>query len=156
MSETAAQETLRPITPKRQRFVEEYMKDLNGTQAALRAGYSPKAAHVTACRLLKEANVQQSIAVRQAELSAKTGVTVEEIVGLLRVRGGLAEAAGQYAASIKSAELLGKTLGLFIEKVQTEDLTPQETEGLAALGESLTPEQARIVQAMQQRRAEGH
>ena len=156
MSETKQEQPKPDLTPKRQRFVEEYMRDLNGTQAAIRAGYSPHTAQEQSSRLLSKDIVKQAVEAKQAELSAKTGVTVEEIIGLLRVRGGLAQGAGQYAAAIKSAELLGKTLGLFIEKVQTEDLTPQETEGLAALGESLTPEQARIVQAMQQRRPEGH
>lgn len=150
MSEMEAQETVRPITPKRQRFVEEYLVDLNGTRAAIRAGYSATAAHVTACRLLKDANVQQSIAARQTELSAKTGVRAEDIVARLGILSREAQAARQYAASIKATELQGKTLGIFIEKVQTEDLTPQEAEGWAAWGETLTPEQARAAQRMRQ------
>jgi phage terminase small subunit len=40
------------FTPKQLRFVEEYLKDLNGTQAAIRAGYSARTAAVQASRLL--------------------------------------------------------------------------------------------------------
>lgn len=46
---------------RRERFAIEYIKDLNGTEAAIRAGYAPKAAHVTASRLLKIAKVQEKI-----------------------------------------------------------------------------------------------
>ena len=40
-------------TPKQLRFVEEYLRDLNATQAAIRAGYSPKTAKVQGCQMLK-------------------------------------------------------------------------------------------------------
>ena len=49
------------ITPRQWRFVEEYLIDLNGTQAATRAGYAPESAHVTSSRLLKNANVAADI-----------------------------------------------------------------------------------------------
>ena len=42
------------LTAKQARFVEEYLVDLNGTQAAIRAGYSPKTAAATASRLLRK------------------------------------------------------------------------------------------------------
>jgi phage terminase small subunit len=44
------------LPPKRQRFVDEYLVDHNGAQAAARAGYSPVSAKVTASRLLTDAN----------------------------------------------------------------------------------------------------
>lgn len=47
------------LNPRQQRFCQEYVVDLNGTQAAIRAGYSPKSAKVTASRLLAKANIQQ-------------------------------------------------------------------------------------------------
>ena len=43
------------------RFVEEYAKDRNGTQAAIRAGYSRKSAHAQACRLLSDVEIQTLI-----------------------------------------------------------------------------------------------
>lgn len=42
------------LTPKQERFVNEYFRTLNVTQSAITAGYSPKTAQVTVCRLLKE------------------------------------------------------------------------------------------------------
>lgn len=50
------------MTPKRQQFVTEYLKDFNGTQAAIRAGYSPRTAKVQAARLLTFATVAEAIA----------------------------------------------------------------------------------------------
>lgn len=44
--------TSRPLTPKQQRFIAEYLIDLNATEAAKRAGYSPRTANEQAARLL--------------------------------------------------------------------------------------------------------
>ena len=49
------------MTPKQQRFIEEYLVDHNATQAAIRAGYSPRTAPVQASRLLTNANMQNAI-----------------------------------------------------------------------------------------------
>lgn len=56
------------LTQKQCAFVDEYLVDLNGTQAAIRAGYSAKTAHVTACRLLKNVKVKPVI---QASMDAR-------------------------------------------------------------------------------------
>ncbi len=63
-----------------QLFVSEYLKDLNGTQAAIRAGYSPSAARRHASRMLS--NVDISTAIRQAQdkILKKNHVTVSRIV----------------------------------------------------------------------------
>ena len=55
------------LTAKQQRFCDEYLIDLNGTQAAIRAGYSPKTATQAAARLLTNVKVQEYIAKRMAE-----------------------------------------------------------------------------------------
>lgn len=49
------------LTPKRHRFVEEYLVDLNATQAAIRAGYSKRSAHVLANEVLKDPKVAELI-----------------------------------------------------------------------------------------------
>ncbi len=54
------------LTPKQHRFVTEYLVDLNATQAAIRAGYSPKTAPQQGSRLLRNAVVQQAIAVPES------------------------------------------------------------------------------------------
>ena len=49
------------LTEKQQRFVDEYLIDLNATQAAIRAGYSVKTADQQASRMLTNVKVQQAI-----------------------------------------------------------------------------------------------
>lgn len=53
------------LGPKQQRFVEEYLKDLNATQAAERAGYSLKTAASQGSRLLKNVEIAAELAQRQ-------------------------------------------------------------------------------------------
>lgn len=68
------------INEKQQRFVDEYLIDLNGTQAAIRAGYSAKTADVQASRLLGNVKVQQAISERMAERSKRTGINQDRVV----------------------------------------------------------------------------
>jgi len=50
------------LTPKQVRFVQEYLVDLNATQAAIRAGYGEKGAHVAGSRLLRVRKVAEALA----------------------------------------------------------------------------------------------
>lgn len=68
------------MTPKQQRFVEEYLVDLNATQAAIRAGYSTRTANEQGARLLANVSVTKAVAARRAALSEKVEVTQERIV----------------------------------------------------------------------------
>ena len=70
----------RQLSEQRQRFVDEYLIDLNGTQAAIRAGYSVKTAQEQASRLLSNVMVQQAIAVAMAERSKRTGINQDRVV----------------------------------------------------------------------------
>lgn len=65
---------------KRGRFVEEYLIDLNATQAAIRAGYSARSAEVTGHRLLRDAKVAAAIAEAQTERSARTEITADRVL----------------------------------------------------------------------------
>ena len=49
----------KPITDKQKRFVREWLVDMNGTRAAIRAGYSEKSAAQTASRLMKDPAVRE-------------------------------------------------------------------------------------------------
>ena len=69
-----------PLNPKQQRFVEEYLVDLNGNQAAIRAGYSPKTARFQAADLLTKPNIQAAIQAGRAKLSARTEITQETVL----------------------------------------------------------------------------
>lgn len=63
------------LTPKQQIFVKEYLVDLNGTQAAIRAGYSERTANEQAARLLAKVSVQQAVQEAMQERSEITGIT---------------------------------------------------------------------------------
>lgn len=62
------------LTPKQQRFVEEYLIDLNATQAAIRAGYSEKTAKVIAAQNLSKLNVQEAIEEAQSKRTEQTQI----------------------------------------------------------------------------------
>lgn len=68
------------LTEKQQRFVDEYLIDLNATQAAIRAGYSVKTAREQASQNLTKLNIQQAISEKMAERSKRTGVNQDRIV----------------------------------------------------------------------------
>lgn len=68
------------MTKKQKLFVEEYLIDLNATQAAIRAGYSAKTAQEQASRLLSNVMVQGSIAKAMAERSKRTGINQDRVI----------------------------------------------------------------------------
>lgn len=68
------------LTEKQKRFADEYLIDLNATQAAIRAGYSSKWAGTNADKLLKNTKIRAYIDKRMAEHSRRTGVTQERII----------------------------------------------------------------------------
>ena len=72
------------LTPKQARFIDEYMIDLNGTQAAIRAGYSKKTAFVIATENLKKPYLAHEIKKRLDERAASTGITAEKVLQDLR------------------------------------------------------------------------
>ena len=72
--------TIAGLTPKQERFVEEYLVDLNATQAAVRAGYSAKTAEQQGHQLLKKTSVLEAIVEAMGERSARTQVTQDEVV----------------------------------------------------------------------------
>ncbi|EFB9895146.1 terminase small subunit [Escherichia coli] len=62
------------LTDKQELFAREYLKDLNGTQAAIRAGYSEKTANEQASRLLANVNVQKFVAELKSARVEQTGI----------------------------------------------------------------------------------
>ena len=61
-------------------FAREYAVDSNATQAAIRAGYSRHTAYAQGSRLLKNAEVQAEVKIRQKRQSARVDVEIDEIV----------------------------------------------------------------------------
>lgn len=68
------------LNPREASFVDEYLIDGNGKQAAIRAGYAPGSAEVTASRLLRRDKVASALAARQRKASQKVDVTVERVL----------------------------------------------------------------------------
>ena len=110
--------TTQELTDKQARFCEEYLIDLNATQAAIRAGYSEKTAREQAAQNLSKLNIQEKIAELKAERAKRTEMTqdsvIQELAAVAR-----AEVKGVRAVDkLKALELLGKHLGMFVERYE--------------------------------------
>lgn len=70
----------RKLTDKQKKFVEEYLIDLNATQACIRAGYSVKTAKEIGAQNLTKLNIQEAISRAMAERSRRTGINQDRIV----------------------------------------------------------------------------
>ncbi len=68
------------LNAKQQQFVNEYLIDLNATQAAIRAGYSKKNAHVIASRLLSNIKVAQALSAAKADRSDRTKIDADWVL----------------------------------------------------------------------------
>lgn len=68
------------MTAKQKRFCDEYLVDLNATQAAIRAGYSVESARDIGCENLTKPDIQQAIAKAMAERSKRIGVNQDRVV----------------------------------------------------------------------------
>ncbi len=103
------------MTPRQTRFVQEFLLDLNATQAAIRAGYSAHTADVQGPRLLGNVGVAAAIQAAQTALSERLEVTAERVVAGL-----LSEAEGKDDSTASSRVAawahLGKHLQLFEDK----------------------------------------
>jgi phage terminase small subunit len=68
------------LTAKQKRFVLEYLLDMNGSAAAIRAGFSPRTARETAYQLLRKPHVQQELSKRMADVATRLEMRVEDVV----------------------------------------------------------------------------
>ena len=68
------------LNAKQERFIEEYIVDLNATQAAIRAGYSPKAAKQQGSHLLSLPTIRARIGELKAERSKRTQITADRVL----------------------------------------------------------------------------
>lgn len=129
------------MNERQKRFVVEYIKDYNATQAAIRAGYSEQTAYSQGNRLLKNVEIKKVIKELQDEIRKENiaeAIEVEEFLSLA-MRGKIEEEVvvtenigdGESRARvfkkqlsakerIRAAELLGKRYALFTEKVDMD------------------------------------
>ena len=178
------------LTAKQQRFCDEYLIDLNASQAAIRAGYSKKRASEQAYQLLQKTTVQNHIAELQKKREKRTEITQDSVLRELaliafakasdyakvvekdvtiEVEGNVVPVLDENGKPVKyrtvepvltdelteeqkkaiavikkgrdgfeikpyskiqALELLGKHLGMFTEKVEVKNTTPNAFEGL--------------------------
>ena len=112
------------LTPKQQRFVEEYLVDLNATQAAIRAGYSAKTARAQGQRMLTKVDIEEAIQAAQAKRSERVQCTQDSVLeGIIRCTQA-SENAEDYRTALKGYELQGRHLGMFTDKGQQETSGP--------------------------------
>ena len=77
---TGEEDTAAELPLRQQRFVSEYLVDLNGTKAAIRAGYSENGARVQASRMLANVSVQEAIAEGAEARSERTQINQDRVV----------------------------------------------------------------------------
>ncbi len=129
------------LTAKQQRFCDEYLIDLNATQAAIRAGYSEKTAKQIAQQNLTKLDLKKYIEKRMEEKEkdliadqdevlkyltsvmrgeSKSSVVVIESTGDFMSMAREMQKAPDEKERLKAAELLGKRYGLYTDRVETE------------------------------------
>lgn len=96
------------LTPKQEKFCQEYIVDLNACQAAIRAGYSEKTARSIGQENLTKPDIIDRIAAFQESRSKKTKLTAEFIVNGLMQEAQYCGEGASHGARVRAFEILGK------------------------------------------------
>ena len=104
------------MNKKHEFFCQEYIKDLNSTQAAIRAGYSEKTARQQGSRLLTNAAINSRIGELQEEIAERNEIDADNIMAKLETVYERSLQEGNYAAANRAAELQGKMISAFTER----------------------------------------
>lgn len=141
------------LTEKQQRFADYFIEYGNGTQAAIKAGYSKKTASVISTENLRKPNIRAYIDERLNELASERIADQQEVLAYLtgvmrgKQKGGALQGMGDGYQEVienmpptvsertKAAELLGKRYGIWTEKVEVEDVTPVFVDDLSKEGD---------------------
>ena len=128
------------MTDKQKRFCDEYLIDLNATQAAIRAGYSESTAKEIGCENLTKPNIKEYIDARMAEkeksLIADQDEVLRYLTSVLRGESQSSELVTESAMGVtvakemkkspsekdrlRAAELLGKRYGIYTDRIETD------------------------------------
>lgn len=129
------------MNTKQKRFCDEYLIDCNATQAAIRAGYSPKTAKITGAKLLTNANLKAYIEEQLEKIHSEKIADAQEVLEYLTavMRGQHTEQVLKLVGEgvqtitdidvaakerIKAAELIGKRYGLFKDNLDVGGAIP--------------------------------
>ena len=137
------------LTPKQQRFIEEYVVDCNATQAAIRAGYSKKTANRIASHLLSKIDIQEAIALKRQKISLKTNydavswrkdmMEIKRILSQTVVLGeseeGAVESFTDATNLMKCMDMLGKHLGAYNKDESEKDGIEKVADALMRIGD---------------------
>jgi phage terminase small subunit len=119
------------MNDKQLRFIEEYCVDLNASAAARRAGYAGEANKVGP-RLARHPRIRAEVLKRQEALRRRTETSAEKVIEDLKRLAAQAEAREEFTAAIRAVELLGKHLGMFVDRtkisVEYESMTDEQLE----------------------------
>jgi len=113
------------MTPRQRRFVDEYLIDLDGRHAAIRAGYRRGGAGYRAYKLLRRKEVADALAAAMAERSRRTGITpecvLEELARIAFVDWRRLAAWGPDGVSVTDSSELSPAETAAIARVSTDD-----------------------------------
>lgn len=109
------------LTAKQLVFIEEYLIDLNATQAAIRAGYSKKTAQQVGSQNLSKLVIQTEIQKAMKQRSERTGITAIKILDAI-AEIGFADFSEDIRASdkLKALELMARHIGMFDNKIKSQ------------------------------------
>lgn len=137
------------LSEKQKKFVDYYCASGNATQSAIKAGYSKKTARSQGQRMLTNVDIKKAIEIRNLELEDERIADIAEIKKFWTeiLRGDGVHSSNWYEVRdrIKASELLAKTTGAFIEKVEhsgeinhthsvLNNLSEEELRNIAKLG----------------------
>lgn len=140
------------LNAKHEKFCQEYMKDFNGAQAAIRAGYAEKSARVTASKLLTNPNIISRVRALQDEMLERLPVSIYYVLqGYIEVYERCMQhkevmawdynekkymPTGEYTFDSKGAmsalDSMGKYLQMFVEKKEVK-VNTETTDKLASI-----------------------
>ena len=101
------------LTHKQKQFIVEYERDRCGARAAVRAGYSPRSARVTACRLLANANIRCEIERRADELQRELALSRNSVARRLTDAASSAKAQGDFRLLLRAWQEIAIVLGYY-------------------------------------------
>ena len=121
--------SMKKLTQKQQRFVDEYIISGNATQAAIRAGYSKKTARFVGAENLTKPNIKDELEKRNAEIKSQKTMDMQEVMERLAAiargetveqqvtnKGTVVEIEPKISEQIRAMELIGKRYGAWTDK----------------------------------------
>ncbi len=123
----AVKKTKTKLTKKQVKFCKEYLRTSNATEAARKAGYSKKTAYSIGSENLNKPEIKEELAKEGAKNAAKFNYTLEQHVAELMRLKGLSLKDKQHSSAIKCEELIGKVMGLYVERKEVAlDVEPRK------------------------------